>query len=149
MAASEGLVHAIDQTIANFNSRKLDLPDGLFDRKTQFVVNGATFESLLSATPNDPLVMMLARGPAGFRFSAKALQHAIPDAKLDRGEVTQQPTLVAMKVWLSGTLRGSNAPVNVLLDVTLKLAAGGAVEIAEAVIDPAILRSIREARLKA
>ena len=33
----------------------------------------------LSTAPNDPLIMMLARGPAGYRFSAKALQHDMPD----------------------------------------------------------------------
>ena len=70
-----------------FNARKLDLPDGFFDRRTQFVINGAPFETLLGQSPNDPLILMLARGPAGFRFTAKALQHAIPDAQIERGEI--------------------------------------------------------------
>ena len=81
MAAIEGLTGAIDQVITYFNARRLDLPDGFFDRRTQFVINGAPFETLLGQSPNDPLILMLARGPAGFRFTAKALQHAIPDAK--------------------------------------------------------------------
>ena len=81
------LVAAIDRVIAYFNARRLDLPDGFFDRRTQFVINGAPFETLLGQSPNDPLILMLARGPAGFRFTTKALQHAIPDARIERGEV--------------------------------------------------------------
>ena len=41
------LVTAIDQVSRYFNARKLDLPDGFFDRRTQFVINGAPFETLL------------------------------------------------------------------------------------------------------
>ena len=78
----EGLTAAIDRVIELFNAKAMDLPDGFFDRRTQFVLNGAPFETLLGQPPNDPLVLMLARGPAGFRFTAKALQHAMPDARL-------------------------------------------------------------------
>lgn len=129
----------IDQLIALFNSKSMDLPDGLFDRKTQFVLNGSTFESLLSATPNDPLVLMLARGPAGYRFAAKALQHAVPDARLERGDGG---------LWLSGHLRGGAEPINTVVSYSLKLAAAGWVEVAEATIDQPILDKIKEARLR-
>ncbi len=148
MAASEGVIAAIDQVIAYFNARRLDLPDGFFDRRTQFVINGTPFETLLSTAPNDPLIMMLARGPAGFRFSAKALQHAMPDAKLERGEVTGDASTVTTNVWLSGKLRGTGELVNALAAITLRLAQAGHVEIAEAVMDPTVLRSIREARVR-
>ena len=119
MAATEALIDAIDRVIACFNARKMDLPDGFFDRKTQFVINGAPFETLLSTAPNDPLILMLARGPAGFRFTAKALQHAVPDAKLERGEVVTDgdPFKITSKVWLSGKLQGSGEVVNALVAV--------------------------------
>ena len=81
MAATESV---IDEIISLFNARKMDLPDGFFDRKTQFVLNGAPFETLLGQSPTDPLILMLTRGPAGFRFTTKALQHAIPDARVER-----------------------------------------------------------------
>jgi hypothetical protein len=150
MAASEGVIAAIDQVIAYFNARRMDLPDGFFDRKTQFLINGTAFESLLSAAPNDPLILMLARGPAGFRFTAKALQHAIPDAKLQRGEVTMSgPSTLTTSVWLSGKLRGSDDDVNALVAITLLIATAGHVETAEATIDPEILQSIKDARVKA
>jgi len=150
MAAAEGLIAAIDLVIEYFNTRRLDLPDGFFDRKTQFVINGATFESLLSTAPNDPLVMMLARGPAGYRFTAKALQHAIPDAKVERGDVQTggDPFKVTTKLWLSGKLRGTAEPINALVSVTLRLTPAGLIEAAEADITSADLEKIREARLR-
>jgi len=142
------VIDAIDRVIQYFNTRRLDLPDGFFDRKTQFVINGAPFETLLGQSPNDPLVLMLARGPAGYRFTTKALQHAIPDAKIERGEVTTLPGSVALQVWLSGTLRGTVEAVNAVVAITLKLAAAGPVEVADATIDSAMLEKIRTARLR-
>ena len=150
MAAPQTLIDHVDQVIAYFNTRRTDLPDGFFDRKTQFLINGVTFESLLSSTPNDPLVMMLARGPAGYRFTAKALQYAIPDAKIERGDLLTDgdPFKITTKVWLSGTLRGSSESINALVNVTLRLAQAGSIESAEATVDAASLEKIREARLR-
>lgn len=151
MAAAEGLIASIDRVIEYFNTRRLDLPDGFFERKTQFVINGAAFETLLSTAPNDPLVMMLARGPAGYRFTAKALQHAIPDAKVERGDVVTDGDRfkVTTKLWLSGKLRGSAEPINALVAVTLRLSTAGLVEVAEGNLDPQELEKIRTARLRA
>lgn len=150
MAAGESVIAGIDRIIGYFNARRLDLPDGFFDRRTQFLINGAAFETLLGRSPDDPLILMLARGPAGFRFTAKALQHAIPDAKIERGEIApdSDPSKIAIELWLSGQLRGTGEPVNVAVPVTLTLAAAGHVEIAEATVDAAVLDKIREARLR-
>lgn len=149
MATIESLTAGIDHVITFFNARRLDLPDGFFDRRTQFVINGAPFESLLGQSPNDPLILMLSRGPAGFRFTSKALQHAIPDAKVERGEIVTggDPFKVVIKLWLSGQLRRSGEAVNVVVPISLKLASGGQVEVAEATIDPEVLDRIRQARL--
>lgn len=151
MAAAEGLearlAAAIDRVIEYFNARRMDLPDGFFDRKTQFLINGVTFESLLSTAPDDPLIMMLARGPAGFRFTAKALQHAMPDAKLERGAIGHGADGVALQVWLSGTLRGTGETLNSVVAILLRLADAGHVIVAEAAIDPQELQRIQKARL--
>lgn len=151
MAAPENLIAAIDCVIAYFNARKMDLPDGFFDRKTQFVINGAPFESLLGGATNDPLILMLARGPAGYRFTTKALQHAMPDARLERGDVLTDgdPFKVTTKLWLSGKLRGTGEPINALVAVALRLTMAGVVEIAEGEIDPQQLEKIKTARLLA
>jgi hypothetical protein len=133
---------AIDEVIALFNARKMDLPDGLFERRTQFVLNGSPFETLLGQSPSDPLILMLTRGPAGYRFTAKALQHAIPDARVQRAD---SPSL---GLRLTGTLRGTTEPVDAVVRITLRMAAGGAVEVADASLDEAVLEKIRQARLR-
>lgn len=150
MATAQALTASIDQVIAFFNAKKMDLPDGLFDRKTQFVLNGAAFETLLGQSPTDPLILMLARGPAGFRFTAKALQHALPDARIERGDIVTNGDLfkVTAKLWLSGALRGTGEALNTVVSVTLTLTEGGQIRIAEAEVDAAELEKIREARLR-
>ena len=150
MAAPQGLTAAIDQVIAYFNAKKMDLPDGFFDRRTQFVLNGAAFETLLGQSPTDPLILMLARGPAGFRFTAKALQHAIPDACIERGDLATDgdPFKVTTKLWLSGALRGTGEPINTVVSVILRLTDAGQVKVAEAEVDSKELAKIREARVR-
>jgi hypothetical protein len=146
MAAREGVIKAIDEVIALFNSRKMDLPDNFFDRKTQFLINGAPFETLLGQSAADALILMLTRGPAGFRFTAKGLQHAVPDARVSRGDVTGDPATAITTLTLSGMLRDSHEAVNAAVDVTLRLTPRGLVETAEATMDPATLEKIRQAR---
>jgi len=148
MATAQGVIDAIDRVIEYFNARRLDLPDGFFDRKTQFVINGAPFETLLGQPANDPLVLMLARGPAGFRFTSKTLQHAMPDAKLERGDVSEDASTLRLQLWLSGILRGTSEAVNTIVPITLKFADAGHVEIAEATVEPAVLDQLRRARLR-
>lgn len=150
MAAPEGVIAAIDQVIAFFNAKKMDLPDGFFDRRTQFVINGAAFETLLGQPPDSPLILMLSRGPAGFRFTAKALQHAVPDARIERGDVTAggDPATLTMTLRLSGALRGTGEAIAAAIPVTLRLTPGGEVHVAEAAVEPAALDRIRDARLR-
>lgn len=148
MAAAQAVIAGIDQVIALFNQKKMDLPDHFFDRKTQFVINGAPFETLLGQSPTDPLILMLTRGPAGFRFTAKGLQHAIPDARVDREDVVDgaDPLEVRTRLRLSGTLRGSGERINAAVGVTLTITPAGIVQTAAATIDEPTLEKIRQAR---
>lgn len=143
------MIEKIDQLIALFNSKGMDLPDGLFERKTQFVLNGAPFETLLGQPPDDALVLMLTRGAAGYRFATKAIQHAVPDAKIERGELNMPGGTAAAsgQLWLSGHLRGTGEAINTVIEITLKIAPGGSVEIATAAIAEASLQKLRVARL--
>ena len=139
----------LDQLIGLFNARSMDLPDGLFDRKTQFRLNGAPFETLLGRPADDPLVLMLARGPAGFRFAVKALQHAVPDAAIERGNIETAGDSPGLTVafWLSGHLRGVGDRFDTVVAVRLECAEGGGLEVADATIDPAALERLRAAGL--
>ena len=150
MAANATLIARVTDLVALFNRKSLDLPDGLFDRQTQFLLNGTPFEAMLGRSPSDPLVLMIARGPAGYRFAIKALQHAIPDARVEIGEVedTGQAEPCAVPLWLSGQLRGTGSAVDVVVRVSVSATDAGTVTRADALIDPAILEPIREARLR-
>ena len=132
----------IDEVIRLFNARKMDLPDGFFDRKAQFVLNGAPFETLLGQPPTDPLILMLTRGPAGYRFTAKALQHALPDARVERLSAPQ------LQLRLTGSLRGPPDTVDSIVHIALRMNAAGAVEVAEARVDESVVDQIRQARLR-
>ena len=99
---------------------------------------------------------MLARGPAGFRFTSKALQHAMPDARVERGDLAtdastslgaSSPMVLEFQLWLSGKLRGTGETINSLVSVTLRLAPAGQVEVADARIDAGDLEKIRQARV--
>ena len=151
MAPDAGVTAVVDLLIDLFNRQSLDLPDGLFTRHTQFRLNGVPFEDMLGRSPGDPLVLMLTRGPAGYRFAAKAVQHAVSDARLQRGELSESSSdtglVVSGQCWLSGTFRGTHEPVDVLVSVALTLR-GPTLTHADASIDPPALERLREARLR-
>ena len=65
MAASEAVTTLVDRLVDLFNERSMDLPDGYFTRHTRLLLNGVAFEEMLGRAPNDPLVLMIARGAAG------------------------------------------------------------------------------------
>jgi hypothetical protein len=150
MVANATLIARVTDLVALFNRKSLDLPEGLFDRQTQFLLNGIPFEAMLGRSPSDPLVLMIARGPAGYRFAIKALQHAIPDARVEIGELedTGQAEACIVPLWLSGQLRGTGSAVDVVVRVSIGATDAGTVTRADALIDPAILEPIREARLR-
>lgn len=151
MATSKVLTEVLDQLILLFNQRSMDLPDGCFTRHTQFQLNGVPFENMLGRSPQDPLVLMIARGPAGYRFTAKAVQHAVPDAKLERGELeTRQQGdshLLTGQCWLSGHFRGTGEAVELLANIEMRFN-GGTLAMANVRMDPGLVQRLSEARIR-
>jgi hypothetical protein len=152
MAASEAMTALVDQLIDLFNRRSLDLPDGYFTRHTQFLLNGVPFEAMLGRSSDDPLILMLTRGPAGYRFTAKAVQHAVPDATLQRGDIdetiSEEGHVVRVQCWLSGHMRGIGEPVEVLAGVEIDFRGRTIVRVS-ATLDAVAVARIQEARLRA
>jgi hypothetical protein len=149
MVTADAVTPIIDQVIALFNKKAMDLPDGFFSRQTQFVLNGAPFETLLGQPPSDPLVLMLTRGPAGYRFACKGLQHAMPDAALERGEITApaEGDRITARLWLSGHLHTTGEALDTVVTVVLRFAPAGWVDVAEATVDTTALAQLRAARV--
>ena len=151
MAADQVLIQRLDELVALFNRRSMDLPDGLFDRRTQFLLNGTAFEAMLGRAPDDPLVLMIARGPAGYRFAIKALQHALPDARVQRGDIEDAVApdeAFAVSLWLSGHGRGQGEPLETVARARVTVGTTGAVIRADVAIDPGVVNVLREARLR-
>ena len=140
----------VDQLITLFNLRSMDLPDGFFSRHTQFLLNGVPFENMLGRPPTDPMILMLARGAAGYRFACKAVQHAVPDANVQRGELTQEEinsvTHLHGQCWISGRYRGTGEAAEVLVTFEI-VAQGRAIERVAVTIDEGALGKLRAARL--
>jgi hypothetical protein len=152
MEADPGLIARIDQLIDFFNQRREDIPDGLFDRRTQFVLNGIAFEDTVGRPSSDPLTLMLTRGPAGYRLNMKALVHAVPDARLERGLIAQSSrgdvTIANGQCWLSGHLRETHEALEVLVEAEFTLASTTVVARAAVTVPEPELARIREARLR-
>jgi hypothetical protein len=151
MAADAIVTARLDQTIALFNRRSMDLPDGLLDRRTQFLLNGTPFEAMLGRPADDPLVLMIARGPAGYRFAIKALQHALPDARVERGDLEDAAAAgeaFAVALRLSGHVRGQGQPLDAVARIRVSLGAAGAVARVDAAVEPSVVEILRAARLR-
>lgn len=140
------LVMMLDELIACFNRRVMDVPDGLFDRNAQFTLNGRSFEAMLGRSDDDPLIRMIARGAAGYRFAAKPLLHALDTVLVSRMDFTTEGTRARAMLALRGTLRGTGTVLDEMVTVDLSLTPVGAVVKADVMIGEGALDRIRAAR---
>jgi hypothetical protein len=142
-------VERIDQLIALFNRKAMDLPDGLFERATRFLLNGTPYEVLLGRSPTDPLILMLARGPAGYRFIAKAVQHAVPDAAIRCENLrSSDGQSCRAELRLLGRLRGTGEAIDATIGCMVWLGDTGTIRQAAVTVEPGTLDKLREARLR-
>ena len=103
---------ALHALVAAFNRGSLDVPSGFFTARTTFTLNGRSYESVLGGSPDDPLIRLLARGAAGYRTAAKALQYAVPGAAVSIDSVSDPDAsgVRSASIRVEGHLRRSNAP---------------------------------------
>ncbi len=139
------LLERLDQLLAYFSRRVMDVPDGLFDRNTELCLNGVPYETLLGRSSDDPLVRLIARGPAGYRFAAQALLHALEPARATLGEFEVTGESAKGTILLEGALRGETAMLETLLDIDLEVA-GATIKRANVRICEEAVSRIREAR---
>jgi hypothetical protein len=143
---SSSLLRRFDELIAYFNRRAMDVPDGFFDHNARFTLNGISFETMLGRSDDDPLVRMIARGAAGYRFAAKPLWHALEAVLVSRTAFEEEAGRARGPVALRGMLRGSGAVLDELVSIDLALTAAGGVVRADVLISDAALDKIRTAR---
>ena len=143
---SSAVQDQLDSLIACFNRRVMDVPDGFFDRNAQFTLNGKTFEAMLGRSDDDPLIRMIARGAAGYRFAVKPLLHALETALVSRMDFSAEGADARAVLALRGTLRGSGAVLDEMVTVDLMLTPAGTVQRVDVKIGEGALDRIRAAR---
>lgn len=135
--------------VALFNEGGLDVPDDLIGRQCVFRLNGVAYEDTMGRPVSDPLVRLVARWPAAYRFLAQALRYAVPDARVDVERLVAgggtAGDLVTGGARVTGTLRGGGA-LAARANLALVIDARGRVTEIAAVADEAALEAIAKAR---
>jgi len=98
--------------VAAFNRGSLDVPSNLFTSRTTFSLNNRSYESILGGSADDPLIRLLARGVAGYRTAAKALQYSLPGACISVESLSEPDETGARSasIRVDGQLRHAGAP---------------------------------------
>ncbi len=140
------LISKLDQLVVYFNRRVLNVPDDLLNRNTQFLLNGVAYETLLGRSPTDPLVRMITRGGAGYRFAATAVLHALESARLTCGDFNVSAQRASGTFVLSGVLRGTETNFKEVITVDLTLTNNGIISAASVHLSEEGLTQLRTAR---
>ena len=136
----------IDQLLAYFNRHVLDVPDGLIDRNTSYRLNGVPYEELLGRDASDPLVRLITRDAAGYRFAVKALLHAVPDASLTRLDLSLSSGSGTATVAMRGMLRGTAGQIDERIQIEFRTTASETLDWVDVLVPEAVLERLRLAR---
>ena len=106
----------LDALVAAFNRGSLDVPADFLTPRTTFSLNNRSYESILGGSPDDPLIRLLARGAAGYRTAAKALQYALVGAAVSVESLSEADAsgVRTAAVRVQGQLRDSREPFTAL-----------------------------------
>ena len=125
------------------------MPSGFLTPQTTFSLNGVAYETLLGGAVDDPLIRLLARGAAGYRTAAKALQYALQQPRVSvSGAESSAGESHALNGTLSGRFRDTNEPCEIPFTVRLAMSPGqhGELRSADAQIEAVDLDRIAAAR---
>ena len=132
-----------------FNERSLDVPEGLLDRACLFRLNGVAYEDTMGRPITDPIVRLVARGPAAYRFLAQGLRYAVPDVQVSVDSVVPEDLgegLASVMGTVEGTPRGTTSPLRVKAAVALVVGPSGAVQEFAVMINDAHAAAITDVR---
>jgi len=139
----------IARLAAFFNEGGLDVPDDLIARQCSFRLNGEAYEDTMGRPVSDPLVRLVARGPAAYRLLAQALRYAVPDARVSLDRLVAgggtRGDLVTGTAHVTGTLRGGDG-LTASANLALVIDPQGRLTEVAAIVDEAVLTAIAKAR---
>jgi hypothetical protein len=136
----------VEQLLAYFNRGILDVPDDLFDKNAVLILNGVPYEMRLGRNADDPLVRLIARGAAGYRFIAQALLRALDRASATVGTLGTGSDVASGTILLQGWLRGSNDRLEEVLDISMTLTPRGAIQSVNVSMREETIARLKEAR---
>ena len=98
------------------------MPANLFTARTTFALNGRSYESILGGSPDNPLIRLLARGAAGYRTAAKALQYSLqrPLIVVESLSESDASGVRTASIRVEGELRDSNEPFSTVATLRLR-----------------------------
>jgi hypothetical protein len=144
------LTDRLAMLVKAFNARSLDVPDGLLDRGCVFRLNGVAYEETMGRPVTDPIVRLVARGPAAYRFLAQALRYAIPDAEVSLDELVpdaaERASLVSTMATVEGTPRGADTRLRTRVAAALVIGETGLVQELAVMMNDEQFGAIRDAR---
>ncbi|MBM3778050.1 MAG: hypothetical protein FJW23_07395 [Acidimicrobiia bacterium] len=136
----------LDRLLGYLNRGVLDVPDGLIGKNTSYALNGTPYETLLGRSTDDPLVRLIARGPAGYRFAVQPLIRALEGLQVTLDDLTISGVTARAGLTVSGLLRDVHSAFEDRFTLDLTLAPGGAVARADVTVAPASLDRLTTAR---
>jgi hypothetical protein len=113
---------SLSALVAAFNRGSLDVPANLFTARTTLALNGRSYESILGGSPDNPLIRLLARGAAGYRTAAKALQYSLqrPLIVVESLSESDASGVRTASIRVEGELRDSNEPFSTVATLRLR-----------------------------
>jgi hypothetical protein len=139
---------------ALFNQQSADLPNRLLHDDCVFRLNGRAYHEQLGRPASDPLVRLIGRGPAGYRFLLTRLRYAMAHPRLALDEATMQEQeypdgrIVNARGTLIGTLRAQEGSVSLPCAVSVRASADGWVHELAVLIGDADVERIMAARYR-
>ena len=136
----------LDALLGYFNRGLLDVPDGLLDHNAAFSLNGVPYATWLGRSADDPLVRLITRGTAGYRFVAQTVLRALPGARATRRDLVPGHESATTVLSVNGILRGTKDAVTAEIALCLWVNASGVVTGADLQLAEGLMAKLQEAR---
>ena len=139
-------VARVAEWIATYNRGSLDLPDGLLHKNAVFRLNGTAYEDMLGRPATDPLVRLVARGPAAYRLLGTALQYTLGTPEIALRNFEARHGLATGHVDVTGHLRHTGNAFVANADVVMTIYIDGHVTEVAVQMDEADVIRLGDAR---
>ncbi len=139
-------VARVAEWVACVNQGSLDLPTDLLHRQATFRLNGVAYEDVMGRPVTDPIVRLVARGPAAYRLLFTALRFALTLPEVAVRDLDVARGMATAHADVSGTLRDTGTRWTTTCDLVLLVDVDGRITEIGVQMDPAAVARIQRAR---